>query len=156
MHMEEEMMKERIERVTELKVNIVETNEYYYTRYSADDWSIRRSGSDEPHYDCEEIEALFQLWLKENSGDKSRIKWDETPIDPNEDCNYTHIKGFTDSHFYYLVEWQGWKDDPSYVLYLFSSEWSGFNEWLYCKDTLEDIKRIAESHYDSLLEIKQK
>ena len=156
MHMEEEMIKERIERVTELKVNIVETNEYYYTRYSADDWSIRLGESDESHYDCEEIEALFQTWLKENSGDKSHIKWDETPIDPNEDSNYTHIQGFTNSHFWYRVEWKGWKDDPGCVLYLFSSEWSSLNEWLYCEDTLEDIKRIAESHYDSLLGVKQK
>jgi hypothetical protein len=150
MHMEEGMMKERIESVAEYKVHIVETNEHLYTRHSVDNWSIRMGESDEAHYDCEEIEGLFQLWVKENTPTHSNIKWDEIPTDPNEDSNYTHIKGLTSSHYYYLMEWKGWKDDPEYVLWLFSSKWECLNEWLYCEDTLEEIKRIAEVHYSTL------
>ena len=140
-------MKEQIEDVTELKVHIVQTNEYYYTRYSADIWSIRLGESDESHYDCEEIEGLFQAWLKENSGDKSHIKWDKTPRKPNKECSYTHIKGLTKSHFYYQVEWKSWKQHPGYTLYILSSEWSSLNEYLANDDRLDEIKNIAESHY---------
>lgn len=70
----EKEMKEQIEDVTELKVHIVQTNECFYTRYSADNWSIRLGESDESHYDCDEIEGLFQAWLKENSVIKTNIK----------------------------------------------------------------------------------
>jgi hypothetical protein len=150
--MEEGMMKERIERVAERKVHIVETNEYLYTRHSADDWSIRLGESDEAYYDYEMIEISFQRWVKENSTDRNKIEWDETPIEPNEDCRYTHIKGLTNSHFYYQVEWKSWKESPVYVLYIFSNEWSSLNEYLDIDDTLDGIKRIAENHYLSILE----
>jgi hypothetical protein len=148
------MMKERIERiverVVERKVHIVETSKSLYTRHSADNWSIRIREIDEAYPNCEKIEKLFSSWLTENGTDRNSIKWDEIPTDPNDDSNYTHIKGLTNSHFYYLVEWKGWKDDPGYVLYLFSSKWSSLNEWLYCEDTLEDIKKIAKAHYENL------
>ncbi len=35
-----------------------------YTRYSADSWTVRIGESDEPLYECKNIELLYQEWLK--------------------------------------------------------------------------------------------
>jgi len=53
--------------VWKIKGYNVETNGqvfYSYTRYSSDNWYVRMGESDEPVYDCEEIEALFQEYIK--------------------------------------------------------------------------------------------
>lgn len=51
-------------------MKITDNNDYYtYTRYGADNWSIRMGESDEPLYDTETIEELeeaFQNWVVEN------------------------------------------------------------------------------------------
>ena len=55
--------------VRESKSYNVETDEpelYLYTRYGSDNWYVRMGESDEPVYDCEEIEALFQEYIKTN------------------------------------------------------------------------------------------
>jgi len=61
--------------VTEISkhtVHYLETDEEdwnFYTRYSADNWSVRMGESDEPVYDNEtiaELEAAFQKWVGEN------------------------------------------------------------------------------------------
>lgn len=44
-------------KTTELECN-------YYTRYSKDCWFVRMGESDEPVYDCAEIEAKFIEYLK--------------------------------------------------------------------------------------------
>lgn len=58
-----------LKEVTKAVVFFVETDEKeqnYYTRYSSDNWTVRMGESDEPLYDCEEIERLFQEWLSKN------------------------------------------------------------------------------------------
>ena len=57
--------------VTPIKVHVIETDstdEFYnqYTRYGADIWFVRMGESDESFYNCEEIEALFQEYIKNN------------------------------------------------------------------------------------------
>jgi len=55
--------------VWKIKGYNVETNGqvfYSYTRYSSDNWYVRIGLSDEPVSDCEEIEALFQEYIKTN------------------------------------------------------------------------------------------
>ena len=37
-----------------------------YTRYGADNWTVRMGESDETLYNCEEIETLYQEWLAKN------------------------------------------------------------------------------------------
>ena len=42
---------------------------FSYTRYGADCWYVNMGESDEPVYDCKEIEAKFQEYIKsENIG----------------------------------------------------------------------------------------
>jgi hypothetical protein len=50
-------------------VYFVETNESnysFYTRYDADNWTKRMGESDEPIFDCEELEKQFQIKLLKN------------------------------------------------------------------------------------------
>lgn len=59
----------KLKEVTKAIVFFVETDEdeqNYYTRYSADNWTVRMGESDEPLFYCEEIEKLFQEWLSKN------------------------------------------------------------------------------------------
>jgi len=56
----------KIEDIIETTIHFVTTdadewNEY--TRYSADSWTVRMGESDEPEYDCKELEAMFQSAL---------------------------------------------------------------------------------------------
>ena len=56
----------KITEVTKTVCFLVETDEEYpneYTRYSADNWTVRMGESDEPLYNCEEIETLYKEWL---------------------------------------------------------------------------------------------
>ena len=53
--------------VWKIKGHNVETDGkelYSYTRYSSDDWYVSIGLSDDPVSDCEEIEALFQEYIK--------------------------------------------------------------------------------------------
>ena len=46
-------------------VHFVETDDdgyTLYTRYSADNWTVRMGESDESVYDCAELEAAFQVF----------------------------------------------------------------------------------------------
>jgi len=59
----------KITEVTKIVCFLIETDDEYncmYTRYSADNWTVRIGESDEPLYDCKEIESLYQEWLVKN------------------------------------------------------------------------------------------
>ena len=56
----------KIEGITKAEIHFVTTDEedyYEYTRYSATNWTVRMGESDEPVYDCEELESMFQRAL---------------------------------------------------------------------------------------------
>ena len=56
----------KIEEITKAEIHFVTTDEedyYKYTRYSATNWTVRMGESDEPVYDCEELESMFQSAL---------------------------------------------------------------------------------------------
>lgn len=59
-------------KITEITKEIIfqvhtEDCDYYlYTRRSADNWTVRMGESDEPLYDCAEIEGKFQEFLARN------------------------------------------------------------------------------------------
>ena len=58
-----------ITEVTKIVCFLIETDDEYqneYTRYSADNWTVRMGESDEALYNCKEIEALYQEWLAKN------------------------------------------------------------------------------------------
>lgn len=58
-----------IKEVTKATIFYVETNEEYYNRYirhGENSWTVAIGESDEPVYDCEELESLFQKWMLEN------------------------------------------------------------------------------------------
>ena len=60
----------KILNVTPISGFIVETDEdeqFNYTRYGADSWYVKMGESDEPVYDCKEIEARFQEYIKTES-----------------------------------------------------------------------------------------
>ena len=40
-----------------------ESNYYFYTRYAADNWMKRIGESEEPVFDCKELERQFQIKL---------------------------------------------------------------------------------------------
>ena len=61
----------KITDVHEIIIHSVETDGDQYVRYGPDSWCIRPGSwfiamgdSDEPLYGCEEIEALFQEYIK--------------------------------------------------------------------------------------------
>ena len=57
----------KIESIKETKCFYVVTDEeeyYQYTRYGAYCWYVRMGESDEPVYDCDEIEKLFQEYQR--------------------------------------------------------------------------------------------
>ena len=54
----------KIEEITKAEIHFVTTDEEdysEYTRYSATNWTVRRGESDEPVYDCKELESMFQI-----------------------------------------------------------------------------------------------
>lgn len=56
----------KIKEIRKAEVHFIETDEedyYRYTRYSATNWTVIMGESDEPVYDCEELEAMFQSAL---------------------------------------------------------------------------------------------
>lgn len=56
----------KIEEITKAEIHFVTTDEedyYEYTRYSATNWTVRMGESDEPVYDCKELESMFQRAL---------------------------------------------------------------------------------------------
>jgi hypothetical protein len=60
----------KITKAHEIKGHHVETDEYdfnQYTRYGPYSWFVTMGESDEPVYDCVEIEALFQEYLKSDN-----------------------------------------------------------------------------------------
>ena len=50
--------------ISEIKSVLVETTESDYTRYSPDNWYVRMGESDEPVYNCDELEAEYQKYIK--------------------------------------------------------------------------------------------
>ncbi len=55
----------KIKRVSEIHSFTVVTDEdehYEYTRYAADSWYVMMGESNEPVYNCEELERLFQQY----------------------------------------------------------------------------------------------
>lgn len=60
----------QIKNVEEATVFFVQTDEPYpnqYTRYDPYNWTVSIGESDEPVYDCQELEDLFQQYLKSNT-----------------------------------------------------------------------------------------
>ena len=56
-----------IKKITKVVSFIVETNEQQYniyTRHGADVWYLRMGESDEPVYNCEEIETAYQAYRR--------------------------------------------------------------------------------------------
>ena len=56
----------KIKEIKKAEVHFVETDEedyYRYTRYSATNWTVVVGESDEPVYDCEGLETMFQSAL---------------------------------------------------------------------------------------------
>jgi len=59
----------KIINATKSIVFYVETDENElnkYTRHSSENWTVTMGESDEPVYDCEELEKLFQEWGSQN------------------------------------------------------------------------------------------
>ena len=59
----------KIVNVTKSIVFYVETDENElnrYTRHSSENWTVTMGESDEPIYDCEELEKVFQEWVSQN------------------------------------------------------------------------------------------
>lgn len=60
----------KIKKITKSEIFHVVTDEagyYEYIRHSATCWTRTMGESDEPVYDCEELEALFQKRQSENN-----------------------------------------------------------------------------------------
>lgn len=56
-----------IKGITKAEIHFVTTDEgdyYEYTRYSSTNWTVRMGESDEPVYNCEELEDMFQSALE--------------------------------------------------------------------------------------------
>jgi len=53
----------KIIRTRKIKGYQVDTNENQYIRYGSDCWFITIGDSDEPLYNCKEIERLFQEYM---------------------------------------------------------------------------------------------
>jgi len=56
-----------IKEVTKAEVYFVTTDEKdccEYTRYSPEVWTVKMGDSDESLYDCQELEGLFQSYVK--------------------------------------------------------------------------------------------
>ena len=49
-----------IRKIESFRVETDDDELYDYTRHSSDCWYVRMGESDEPVYDCEEMEELFQ------------------------------------------------------------------------------------------------
>lgn len=62
-----------VTKISKRTVHYLETDEEeynFYTRYSADSWSVRMGESDEPVYNNEtiaELETQFQRWAVKNN-----------------------------------------------------------------------------------------
>lgn len=52
----------KIEEIREFTAHIVETKKHTYTRYSPQCWTIIMGESEEPVYDCEELEEAYQKY----------------------------------------------------------------------------------------------
>jgi hypothetical protein len=52
--------------ITAIGVTTDEEEFNEYTRYGADAWYVTMGESDEPFYNCEEIEALYQKYISKN------------------------------------------------------------------------------------------
>ena len=59
----------KITEVTKIVCFSIETDEEYpneYTRYGANNWTVKFFDSVVELYNCEEIEKLYQEWLSKN------------------------------------------------------------------------------------------
>lgn len=66
------------------------------------------------------------------------LKWsEESP--PNDIISYNHIKCETPIGEL-VIDWKGWKDDPSYDAYLTGSNYV----WIGSESSLEDAKEQAK------------
>ena len=56
----------KITEVTKVICFFIETDDednYMYNRYGVNNWTVRMGESDEPLYNCDEIEKLYQEWI---------------------------------------------------------------------------------------------
>lgn len=61
----------KIKNITKATIFYVETDEEEYCRYTRhgrDSWTVAMGESDEPVYDCSELEQMFQEWISKNGG----------------------------------------------------------------------------------------
>lgn len=58
-----------------------EEHNNHYTRYDWDSYTVRMGESDEPLYNCEKIEKLYQEYIKTFYGDKKYYASDEEVYD---------------------------------------------------------------------------
>lgn len=61
----------KIEEIREFVSHTVETNENTYTRHSSQCWTIVMGESEEPVYDCNELEKVYQEYIS-NTGIKRK------------------------------------------------------------------------------------
>lgn len=53
-----------VQKRTAFLVETDDSEQYMFTRYASDVWFITIGQADEPHYQCEEIEAMYQEYIK--------------------------------------------------------------------------------------------
>lgn len=66
----------KIVKTEDCVVTFIETDENgwnNYTRYGEDSWTVQMGESDESVYDCEELEQLYQDYVKSQNGDKMKF-----------------------------------------------------------------------------------
>lgn len=61
----------KIEEIREFVSHTVETSENTYTRHSSQCWTIIMGESEEPVYDCEELEKAYQEFISNTITKKS-------------------------------------------------------------------------------------
>ena len=65
----------KILEITECSSHMVETDEGEFERCSADNWMERMGESFEPVYNCEELEVLFQGYVKKARATYGRLRF---------------------------------------------------------------------------------
>lgn len=64
----------KIEEIREFVSHTVETSENVYTRHSSQCWTIVMGESEEPVYDCEELEKAYQEFISNKN--RKELIWD--------------------------------------------------------------------------------
>ncbi len=68
----------KIIKVTKAIVYHVETDREelnHFTRHSANNWTVAMGESDEPVYECDDLESMFWEWMGKKAINKVFVKW---------------------------------------------------------------------------------